>query len=230
MRHKIGIICITLGTVLILGALSLLLYNQREAANAEAAVNAVLPQLMEQIHQDQPKPTDATVETTVSEMTEPEAIPMDPPPTEPEQPTEAPVVTQPVSKELDTVELEGHSYIGYISIPSLQLTLPVMADWSYPKLKLAPCCYCGSIYTQDLVLMAHNYDRHFGRLSRLNGGEAVTFTDVHGVTTEFTVVLVDILNPTDVEQMTAGAYDLTLFTCTYGGKTRVTVRCQQNTP
>ena len=80
MRHKIGIICITLGTVLILGALSLLLYNQREAANAEAAVNAVLPQLMEQIHQDQPKPTDATVETTVSEMTEPEAIPMDPPP------------------------------------------------------------------------------------------------------------------------------------------------------
>ena len=216
MRHKIGIICITLGTVLILGALSLLLYNQREAAKAEAAVNAILPQLMEQIHKSPPEPTDATVETTVPEATMPE------------QPTEAPVVTQPVSKEMDTVELEGHSYIGYVSIPSLQLTLPVMADWSYPKLKIAPCRYCGSVYTRDLVLMAHNYEKHFGGLSRLRGGEAVTFTDVHGVTTEYTGVLVDILNPTDVKKMTSRAYDLTLFTCTYGGKTRVTVRCQQN--
>ena len=216
MRHKIGIICITLGTVLLLGALSLLLYNQREAAKAETAINAVLPKLMEQIHKNLPEPTDATVETTVLEVTVPELLP------------EAPVVTQPVPKEMDAVELEGHSYIGYVSIPSLQLTLPVMADWSYPKLKIAPCRYCGSVYTQDLVLMAHNYEKHFGGLSRLRGGEVVTFTDVYGVTTEYTVILVDILNPTDVETMTSGAYELTLFTCTYGGKTRVTVRCQQN--
>lgn len=228
MRHKIGIICITLGTVLILGALSLLLYNQREAAKAEAAVNAVLPQLMEQIHKNPPEPTDAIIETTVPEATVPETKPVDPPAAKPEQPTEAPVVTYPASKEMDTVELKGHSYIGYVSIPSLQLTLPVMGDWSYPKLKIAPCRYCGSVYTRDLVLMAHNYEKHFGGLSRLRGGEAVTFTDVHGVTTEFTVVFVDILNPTDVEKMTSGEYDLTLFTCTYGGKTRVTVRCQQN--
>lgn len=220
MRRKIGIICITLGTVLILGALSLLLYNQRENANAAASVNAVLPQLMEQIHKNPQEPTDAIVETTNPEATVPETKPLDPP--------ETPEVTQPISKEMDTVELEGHSYIGYVSIPSLRLTLPVMGDWSYPKLKIAPCRYYGSVNTQDLVLMAHNFDKHFGGLSTLNGGEVVAFTDVHGVTTEYTVVLVDILNPTDVEKMTAGDYDLTLFTCTYGGKTRVTVRCQKN--
>jgi hypothetical protein len=27
--------------------------------------------------------------------------------------------------------------------------------------------------------------------------------------------------------MTDGEYDLTLFTCTYGGKSRVTVRCME---
>lgn len=211
MRHKIGILCITIGTVLILGALSLLSYNQKEALRAEAAVNTVLPQLMEQIHKDPPESTVAPADATI-----------------PEPPTEAPKVTEPASMEMDTVELEGYSYIGYVSIPSLQLTLPVMADWSYPKLKLAPCRYCGSIYTRDLVLMAHNYGKHFGGLSRLNIGETVVFTDVHGVATEYTVVLIDILNPTDVEKMASGAYDLTLFTCTYGGKTRVTVRCRQN--
>lgn len=211
MRHKIGILCITIGTVLILGALSLLSYNQKEALRAEAAVNTVLPQLMEQIHKDPPKSTVKPADATI-----------------PEPPTEAPKVTEPASMEMDTVELEGYSYIGYISIPSLQLTLPVMADWSYPKLKLAPCRYCGSIHTRDLVLMAHNYGKHFGGLSGLNVGETVVFTDVHGVATEYTVVLIDILNPTDVGKMASGAYDLTLFTCTYGGKTRVTVRCRQN--
>ena len=44
---------------------------------------------------------------------------------------------------------------------------------------------------------------------------------------KYEVAAVDILAPTDVEDMTAGDYDLTLFTCTYGGKSRVTVRCQR---
>ncbi len=30
----------------------------------------------------------------------------------------------------------------------------------------------------------------------------------------------------DVEEMITGDWDLTLFTCTLGGQTRVTVRCQ----
>lgn len=33
------------------------------------------------------------------------------------------------------------------------------------------------------------------------------------------------LLPTDVEKMESSGYDLTLFTCTYGGRYRVTVRC-----
>ena len=31
--------------------------------------------------------------------------------------------------------------------------------------------------------------------------------------------------PTSVQEMTDGDWDLTLFTCTVGGKSRVTVRC-----
>ena len=38
------------------------------------------------------------------------------------------------------------------------------------------------------------------------------------------MVALEILQPTAVEEMTAGEFDLTLFTCTYGGKSRVTVR------
>ena len=102
-----------------------------------------------------------------------------------------------------------------------------MADWSYPQLRIAPCRYSGSIWSDDMVLMAHNYARHFGQLSRLSIGEEVIFKDVNGITITYEVMAIDTLNPTEVEDMTSGEYDLTLFTCTYGGKSRVTVRCDR---
>jgi sortase A len=46
-----------------------------------------------------------------------------------------------------------------------------------------------------------------------------------GNTTAYEVVGKDVLDPTAVEVMTSGEYDLTLFTCTYGGASRVTVYC-----
>ena len=74
--------------------------------------------------------------------------------------------------------------------------------------------------------MAHNYRNHFGRIKGLSEGDSVSFTDMDGVTYAYTVVAKDILAPTAVEEMTAGEYDLTLFTCTPGGASRVTVYCK----
>ena len=48
-----------------------------------------------------------------------------------------------------------------------------------------------------------------------------------GVTTRYKVVAMDILEPTAVDVMTAGEFDLTLFTCTYSGQSRVTVYCDK---
>lgn len=48
-----------------------------------------------------------------------------------------------------------------------------------------------------------------------------------GMVYTYTVTVVDVLSPSAVEDMTSGDYDLTLFTCTYGGASRVTVRCDR---
>ena len=45
---------------------------------------------------------------------------------------------------LAVIPVDGNSYMGVLEIPDLDLTLPVMADWSYPKLRVAPCRYMGS--------------------------------------------------------------------------------------
>lgn len=136
--------------------------------------------------------------------------------------------SNPYSEEMTEVEIDGYYYIGYISIPSLGLELPVMTDWSYPQLRISPCRYAGSVKTDNLVIAAHNYARHFGNIKTLSVGEAVYFTDMDGVRTAYEVEDIEILSPTAVEEMRDSGYALSLFTCTYGGKSRVTVRCNKS--
>jgi sortase A len=122
-------------------------------------------------------------------------------------------------------EANGQQYIGVIDIEGISVSLPVISDWDYQKLKLAPCRYSGSAYQPGFVIMAHNYAGHFGKLDTLSYGSRVTFTDVDGNIFEYEVADIEILKRTDVEDMKSDAWDLTLFTCTVGGSSRVTVRC-----
>lgn len=128
-------------------------------------------------------------------------------------------------RTMPVVTVGGYDYIGWLTLPTLGLELPVMSEWSYARLKIAPCRYTGSAYSGDMVLAAHNFSSHFGRLSELSPGDEVLFTDVEGNVFRYEVADAEILQPTAVEEMTAGEWPLTLFTCTYGGRTRLTIRC-----
>ena len=145
---------------------------------------------------------------------------------EPEE-TDAPPSPEPYDPAMSQVEIDGYGYIGYLSIPALELELPIMADWDYERLKIALCRYTGSTKTDDLVIAGHNYSRHFGSLASLSEGDQVLFTDMDGATWIYEVAVVEVLAPTAVEEMASSEYDLTLFTCTYGGQSRVTVRCNR---
>lgn len=123
------------------------------------------------------------------------------------------------------IPVDGNTYIGVLEIPKLELQLPVMSQWSYPKLRIAPCRYQGTAAEGNLIIAGHNYERHFGNLKNLKAGEKVTFTDVEGNAYAYQVQKVEQLEPTDIQKMEAGDWDLTLFTCTVGGRYRVVVRC-----
>lgn len=147
-----------------------------------------------------------------------------------ELPDDAEAFADDRERELTVVDIDGYGYIGYLSIPDLELVLPVMSEWDYDRLKISPCRYYGSVYTDDMVICAHNYDRHFGRLKNLTAGAKITFTDMDGGVWTYEAASVMTYQPTDVEQMISGDYELMLFTCTYGGKTRVAVGCTLVSP
>lgn len=199
MKRIIGVISIALGLLLLAGAGVLLLHNEQEAAQAVAAAQTVMPQVVEVIEQNQ--------------TTRP-----------PQLSQSVYVAPDPTMKE---VEIDGYGYVGFVSVPDLGLELPVMGQWDEARMKLAPCRYAGSHKTDDLVILAHSYPKFFGNIGSLEPGAEVIFTDMDGGINRYEVVVVDILSPYAVEEMIVSQYDLTLFTCTYGGGNRITVRCNR---
>ena len=127
--------------------------------------------------------------------------------------------------EMPITVIDSNEYIGVLDFPVLGISLPVMSDWSYPQLKIAPCRYKGSAYTGDLIISAHNYERHFGCLANMFLGDEIRFTDVDGNVFFYTVIAKEQLDMRNVQGMLEGEWDMTLFTCVPGGAKRETLRC-----
>lgn len=132
-----------------------------------------------------------------------------------------------VVPEMPVREQDGLRYIGIIEIPALSLSLPVLENWSYDLLKISPCRYAGSYFTNDLVICAHNYAAHFNSLRYVDIGSDVYFTTVNGESFHYVINNRETLTPEENDRMitTNGEWDLTLFTCYIGGATRCTLRC-----
>ena len=203
MPKKTGIAIVAAGAVLILSALLLLLYNRYEDANAGQEAESLLENV------------EAVIETKRIKV-----------PVTSKRPDATPSTT-PLDPQMPVVMLDGYEYVGYVEIPTLGLKLPVMSEWDYTRLKVAPCRQFGSSRTDDLVIAAHNYENHFGRLKELSEGDTIIFTDMEGVVNTYSVKKIETLNPNEVDAVQNSGYDLVLYTCTKGGKTRVTVFCDR---
>ena len=139
--------------------------------------------------------------------------------------TEGPEATQ--VPEMPTAQIDGYDYIGTLTIPALELELPVMAQWDYDRLTIAPCRQFGTTQTDDLVIAAHNYIVHFGLLYQLSPGDTVAFRGVDGAEIDYAVAEVSTLAPDEVEAVQNSGYALTLYTCTSGGVARTVVFCDR---
>lgn len=201
---KKGTVFIVIGCILILAAASLSVYNWQDSLRAEKSVSKASGVLSEHISDALIQQEDYTRYEDVEYI--PDYV-LDP------------------DMDMPVKEIDGYNYIGMLNIPVLNLNLPVIESWSSSLLKLAPCRYVGSAYKSGFIIAAHNYDAHFAKLKELNAGDKIVFSDIEGNRFVYEVVTLENLKATDIEEMSAGDWDLTLFTCTPGGQYRVSVRC-----
>ena len=220
MAKKKGNVLVTIGLLLLAAALfwtGANLYMDRKAGDTSRDT-------LEQLLDTMPPPVAAPVLPGVSEDNQP-VVPV-PSPT-PQAETEIPDFVLNPEMEMPVRNIDGVDYIGILTIPAIDLELPVVSAWSYDLLRLAPCRFTGSAYTDDLVVAGHNYTSHFSDLHSLQQGDVLSFTDVDGNVFTYRVAETEILGENAVKEMVGSGYALSLFSCTVGGQYRVTVRCER---
>ena len=217
MKHKLGIVCILLGAALIGSALLLFGYHRAEDAHAGTASQEAVSEIQKQIEQAQT----VAMETQVTNQED--NINHSPEPSMDEilESDDEPYTTGPVTMVGD------YEYIGVLDLPALNLSLLVMSDWDYERLKMAPCRQFGSAATDDLVIAGHNYINHFGSLGMLKAGDSVTFTGTDGAVNTYVVSETATISPTETEKVTESGYPLVLYTCTYGRQSRIVIYCSR---
>lgn len=205
MHKRFGTLLLAIGILVLTAALFLVSYNMTEETHADEAVEAVMPALSAAIAAHGADEIDLYLPPLVTEV--------------PPAPGEVPAAEE-------IILIDGEAYLGYLTIDALSLSLPVRQALTEQNLKETPCRFAGSPGVRGFVIAAHNYRRHFAGLGKLAVGDAVRFTDAAGAVYAYTVSQVETLDAADVAGMTDESFDLTLFTCTYSGERRVTVRCR----
>ncbi len=198
-RRLIGNILIITGLILLLGAGGLFFFNLSENNDFNESSRSLAEKV--RLRMDIPD------ETAVASDTE---------------------ITGKVSKtEFEPVYVGDDPFDGILAIPSIELEMPVYDTWNEEYLHSSVCRYYGSPYTDDYVIAGHNYRSGFGKLKDLEPGDEVFFTGMDGTVTCYVVSQVEVLDGTDISGMLSGGWPLSLYTCTYGGSARLTVRCEK---
>ena len=199
-------LCLLLGSVLVLAAVCLYVYDRLEDARAGAQAASAVSQLRQSqsLAAPEEEPPAESAESLPEAESEPES----------EAASETPAAS--VVRE----------YLGVLTIPALGLELPVQTEWSAANLKVSPCRQCGSVEGGDLVIAAHNYKSHFGRLDSLSEGDEVRFTSQDGAEAVYTVERLATVSSDEPVALREGGCPLVLYTCTPGGRSRVAVYCR----
>ena len=198
---------------LLLGAAALFLavytlWGEYQAkVQAEAALNLVAEYIEVGVITETEQSAEVVTET------EPEEVPV-------------PEFLHDPTMEMPEELIDGQRYIGVVEIPDLGLTLPIISEWSDAKLKISPCRYVGSAYTNDMILSGHSYVNHFRYIRKLERGAEIIFTDMAGTRFVYEVSDTEVIDASGVERMLSGEWDMSLFTCTTNGSARHTVRCK----
>ena len=203
-------LCLMLGSALVLAAVCLYVYDRLEDARAGAQAASAVSQLRQ-------SQSIAAVSETEQPADSAESLPTEDAESEPESASASETPASSIERE----------YLGVLTIPALGLELPVQTEWSKANLKVSPCRQCGSAAGGDLVIAAHNYKSHFGRLSSLSEGDEVRFTSQDGAEAVYTVERTAQVSPEEPEALREGGCPLVLYTCTPGGKARVVVYCRK---
>ena len=120
-----------------------------------------------------------------------------------------------------------YTTLGILSIPKLNVRLPVIEECTNANLKISCCRISGLANSKPnrLVIAGHNISSHFKGLDTFEVGDQIAFTDKDGETYYYSATEIVALYKTDgAEVLVADGWDITLITCKTDNTWRTVVR------
>lgn len=217
-KRTLGTVIAVIGLLMILGAAGLTVMNVSTDNRAAAATSGILDRVLAQ-------EASGAVQSHGGEENGDAVTPQYP--AIPGQRRILDLIREP---EMKTVLVDGREYIGVLKIPKTGSELPVMSTCTDRTINIAPGRYHGTPGGGAFVIGGHNYISHLGRIDWLKEGDEVLFTDVEGTTYLYSVVGSEVLDANAARELVDDEWDLSLFTCTFSGAQRLTVRCLRVNP
>lgn len=128
----------------------------------------------------------------------------------------------------NSLDIEESEYCGILSIPQIDLRIPVSSKYTFSQMKKSLCRYAGSLDKNNMVICGHNNRAFLGRLDEVYEGDSVYYTDMNGREYEFLIIITEYLDGDAVDKMLEDSeeWDLSVFTCNYSGNLRYVIRCK----
>jgi len=130
----------------------------------------------------------------------------------------------------EPVYYKGFVVVGYIEIPKIELSYPVLENGSDISLEASVAVMYPAnpvLNTPgNIIIMGHNYrnGKFFSNLQKLSIGDKVFIEDLDGKKLTYTIYDMYEVKPEDVDYITRdtrGGTEITLYTCTDDGARRL---------
>ena len=240
MKRKLSGILIISGAVLLLVAGGLYTYNRiydyQAGIRAQtlldqmmATVGWDLPPLEEMVYRPAPVANEPDLDLSVDDNEETSAEPLRP--------------QMDIDLDVETLEYGGtyitftapasnwsaptYTTIGVLSIPKLNVRLPVIGECSDALLNISCCRISGLAEDKPnrLVISGHNIWSHFKGLDTIKIGDQIAFTTVNGETYYYQAIeFVDLHKTEGADVLATVGWDITLITCKTNNTYRTVVR------
>lgn len=131
-------------------------------------------------------------------------------------------------------KINGHTVIGKIEIPKIELTTYILKDTNKDSLNESVTKLCGPNINSigNFCVIGHNYNgsKMFKKLKTLEVGNKILLTDIYNQTIEYEVYDKYKVYPKETKclsQETNGEREVTLITCTTGGLKRLIIKARE---
>lgn len=126
-------------------------------------------------------------------------------------------------RTMPTVCVGDYGYIGTLTLPTIDVEVPIASECDDARLRVSPCRYAGNYYLDDLVICGQGYSGHFGLIGSLGIRDEVRLLAVDGTLYRYVVSNVETDHLEDIDAI-IDDWDLTLFTFN-ADDTCLVIRC-----